>query len=55
MRERKKKKIGRKRTQKQIKRKKEWESYNCEGTVFIDEKKIRKMGIKYLDALIAGI
>lgn len=48
------KKIGRKRTQEQIDRKKEFESYNCEGPVFIDEQKIRKMGVKYLDALIAG-
>ncbi len=49
------KRIGRKRTQEQINRKKEFESKNSEGPVFIDEQKIRKMGIKYLDALIAGI
>ncbi len=49
------KKIGRKRNQEQIRRKKEFESYNSEGPVFIDEQKIRKMGIEYLDALIAGI
>ncbi len=51
----KKKRIIRKRTQEQINRKKEFESHNSEGSVFIDEQKIRKMGIKYLDALIAGI
>ena len=55
MRNKKKKRIGRKRNQEQIDRKKEWESYNCEGPVFIDENKIRKMGVKYLDALIARI
>ncbi len=55
MRNKKRKRIGRKRTQEQTKRKKEWESYNSEGPVFIDENKIRKMGIKYLYALIAGI
>ncbi len=49
------KRIGRKRTQEQINRKKEFESKNSEGPVFIDEQKIRKMGVKYLDALIAGI
>ncbi len=55
MRDKKRKRIGRKRTQEQINRKKEYESYNPEGPVFIDGKKIHKIGIKYLDALIAGI
>ena len=49
------KKIGRKRTPEQIRRKQEFDSFNSVGSVFIDEKKIKKMGLKYLDALIAGI
>lgn len=52
---RKRKKIGRKRTPEQIKRKKEYESYNCEGPVFIDKDIIRKKGIEYVDALIKGL
>ncbi len=52
MKNKKKKRIGRKRTVEQIRRKKEWESYNCEEKVYIDKDIIKKMGIKYVDALI---